>query len=448
MDIREFPVLTDEDQRLVDRLSTGLGEDAARVLAYLLGRLEADAFDRTATLTAIHIGTGLSRTATRECLRRLERTAVIDRTTVETATPGRPPTAWHAVAPREETIRRVDNWHATRLLQQGLRFDEPGDEGPVPTDGQADGDRETRGDERRSNPTSKADPAGDRITVGLNWRPNGFHLPLFAAETDGSAAETPIDFRTYAGSSAAARAVAESDVDVGVAGAATVLYERARGLAIVPVAVLLQRSTVVLYTTREAFGEPFEGIEQLRGRRLGTPHATETALLGRLLLEQADVGDAVEVVELDGEERDALRAGTVDVVTGMVPDARRLARDGHSVDVVSLADQYPAYGQTLITTREAVQRDRDRSRLERFLAATTAGWATATRAPAAADAAVSAIAARSNESPERVVRTFRLASERFGSSDAVRKRGWGWHTPDDWHALRAALAQGGVLAVE
>ena len=46
MDTREFPVLSDEG--LVKRLAIGLGDDAARVLAYLLRRRETDRFGRQA----------------------------------------------------------------------------------------------------------------------------------------------------------------------------------------------------------------------------------------------------------------------------------------------------------------------------------------------------------------------------------------------------------------
>ncbi|MFC7232543.1 ABC transporter substrate-binding protein [Saliphagus sp. GCM10025308] len=88
--------------------------------------------------------------------------------------------------------------------------------------------------------------------------------PLFAAQTS-NAGRLAISFEEYDGSSAAASAVAAGDVDLGVAGAATVLRERALGRPIVPVGVLFPRSTAVIYATREAFGGPFDRIGRLRG---------------------------------------------------------------------------------------------------------------------------------------------------------------------------------------
>lgn len=484
MDSRTFPVLTDEEQELVDRFSTGVGEHAGRVLAYLVRRLEDDSLDRTATLTAVHIGTGLSKNAARTSLDRLAQRDLIERTTVETSSPGRPPTAWHAVDPVRETRRHAYDEHARRLLEQGARFDDstaPRAEtesatAPSPTATSSDSQHPDRRREFTAGATEERERDSERpgdatpITVGLNWHPNGFHVPLFASVSDGcddrddrdngdyrddrdvrddrdghDDHRLSIEFSEYTGSSDAARAVASGAVDVAVAGAATVLRERAAGLAIVPVAVLFQRSPVVLYTTRAAVDEPFTTIDQLRGRRVGMPPDSETGVLGRLLLSQAGVRDAVELVELAGEERVALQSGTVDVVTGMAPDARRLERAGHEVDTVSIADQYPAYGPALVASRDAVESNR--AALVSVLAAVMDGWARATASPAAAAAR---IAPRSSESdaPARIERTFRLARDRFGDSDAVRKHGWGWHSPDDWHNLQAALSQGDVLVPE
>ncbi|MFC7214213.1 ABC transporter substrate-binding protein [Saliphagus sp. GCM10025334] len=421
MDVREFPVLSDGDRALVDRLSAGLGENAGRVLAYLLRRDEDPALENAATSTAIRIGTGLSESAAREGLDELESVKVVDRTTVRTASAGRPPNAWYARDRPEPTIRRAFDRHADRLLEQGERFDEH----------DAGADRERR-DESETE-------AHDEFVVGLNWRANALHLPLFAARTN-DAGGLAISFEEYDGSSAAARAVAAGDVDVGVAGAATVLRERALGRPIVPVAVLFPRSTAVIYATREAFGGPFDRIDRLRGRRLGTSASSETELLGRLMLEQAGVRETVEIVSLEGEEREALETGTVDAVTGMYPDPRRLERNGQTTDAVTIADQFPVYGPTLIATRDGLAADRER--LATFLAAATDGWATARADPsvAAADAAE-----RSAEPADRIERTFDRAAVRFGATETVRKRGWGWHSPAAWRDLRTALSQGGVF---
>lgn len=426
MDVRTFPVLTDEDEALVARLSVGLGENAARVLAYLLCRLADPELTDAATRTAAHIGAGISKNATTDALDDLARADLVAETTAATAAPGRPPKAWYAVAPEAETIRRTYARHADRLLEQGERYASLEDE---------TGDLETE-----SPSDDRPDP--QHVTVGLNWRPNGLHLPLFAARTD-DVADVSISFDEYDGSRAAVEAVDAGACDVGVAGAATILRERERGRSIVPIAVCYQRSTVVLYTTRAAFGGPFETVEQLRGRRVGLSAGTETGLLGRLLLEQAGIRDDVELVAIDGEERAALRSGEVDAVTGMIPDADRLESSDRAVEVVAVADAYPAYGPALIVSEDTLRRRR--SCLEAFLVAAMAGRARA--AQATADAA-SEVATAVDDSPERIARTFEAVVDRFGPSDAIRRRGWGWHSPGEWRNLRDALRQGGILGTE
>ncbi|OAQ54182.1 hypothetical protein HTG_01215 [Natrinema mahii] len=435
MDVRTFPVLTDEDEPVVDRLSLGTGERQARVLAYLLCRLADPDLSDAATRTAVHIGAGLSKHATADALAELAAAGLIAETTAATNSPGRPPKAWHAVAPEAETIRRVDTRHADRLLEQGERY-----AGLEPAGADSADDERNGGD--TDGPASESAERADarRVTVALNWRPNGLHLPLLAAR-DGD--DGAIALESADGSRAAARAVASGECDVGVAGAATVLRARSRDRPVVPIAVWFQRSPVVLYTTRSAFGEPLEAVGQLRGRRIGMPTGTETGLLGRLLLEQAGIRDAVELVVVDGEEGAALQSGAVDAVTGMAPDPVRLEAAGRTVDALAVSAAYPAYGPALIVAEDRLRRDRDR--VAAFLETTLAGWGKAVRAP---ESIARTAASDTDESADRLARTFERATDRFATSEGVRRHGWGWHSPDAWRNLRDALAQGGLLEGE
>ncbi|WP_254523919.1 ABC transporter substrate-binding protein [Natrinema caseinilyticum] len=446
MDVRTFPILTDEDEALVSRLSVGTGENAARVLAYLLCRRGDPELANAATRTAVHIGAGVSKNAAGDALDDLVAAGLVAETTAPTAAPGRPPKAWYAVGSEPETIRRTYARHADRLIEQGDRTAatiESGSNGPSRT-GEAE-------------PNTKSDPDGaetvtsngvsadgvrpplERVTVGLNWRSNALHLPLFAAR-GATASDISLTFDEYDGSRAAVSAVTSATCDVGIAGAATILRERTRGRPIVPVAVCFQRSMVVLYTTRAAFGGPFDRIDQLEGCRIGMTSGTETELLGRLLLEQAGLRDTAELVDIDGEEQAALESGDVDAVTGMVPDPDRLEAAERTVDAVTVSDAYPAYGPALIVTERTLRQRR------RFLAdvlsSILAGWATAVHATSTA---AHDFASETDQSPERIARTFDGVTDRFGASDAVERRGWGWHSPDKWERLRDALAQVGML---
>ncbi|MDL5362481.1 ABC transporter substrate-binding protein [Halalkalicoccus sp. NIPERK01] len=416
MRTEEFWVLDEDDREVVARLTPGLGEDAARVLAYLLLRSAVE--EGPATELALRIGTGLNRNAIASAVDRLESAGVVDRTAVRDDGPGRPPTAWRARSTLDASPTEVYRHHAGALLDRAAeRF----------------GTEEGAPDDR--------DEQDERLTLGLNWRPNGLHLPFYAGHEGYDEFGVEVDVEHREGSHRALDALVSGESDVGLVGAATVLRARAAGEAVVPIAVVYQRAMAVLYTVRERFGEPLTGVDQLRDRRVGMPARSETRVLGRLFLSQVAPDGGVRIVDTAGEEQDALLSGEVDVVTGSFSDPRRLERRGMTVDTLAVADRFPIYGPTLVV-REGTLSAR-RSALEGFLAGTTAGWAEARLDPTPA---AERVAARSSGSVDRAVRTFEVASREFGGSDAVREHGWGWQREETWERLRAALDQGSLLS--
>lgn len=417
---RTFWVLDDEDRSIVDDLAVGLGRTPARVLAYLL--LRADREDDPATTIQLQVGTELSRSPISDAVARLEADGLIERSTVASASQGRPPSAWRPTGDLASSRRRVYERHAEALLERA---------DAIFRDGTTD--REPEPDE-----------PGELI-VALNWRPNGLHVPLYAAAEAGWYDEYGIDvqFEHHEGSRRAVDRIDAGEADVAVAGAATVLRARAAGIPIVPIAVLYQRAMTVLYSTRDVFGAELRSVDQLRGQRIGMPAHSETGVLGRLFVSQTALEGDLEIEETTGEERAALLAGEADVVTGSITDPRQLERSGETVDTLLLTDHFPIYGPTIVARERGL--DRRRSSLEALLAGTAGGWREATRDPAPAAAR---IAERGDDEPERVRETFERAVEEFGRSDDTRERGWGWQRERTWDRLRTALEQGELLAEE
>jgi ABC-type nitrate/sulfonate/bicarbonate transport system substrate-binding protein len=426
MEVRTFPVLSDDDEAFVDRLAVGLGERPARVLAYLLLRAECDDVgDGPATLLTVEVGTGLGRSAVADALAELEDRDLVTATTVRDDSQGRPPRAWEVSYDRAAAPGRVYDRHADRLLRRArTAFDV----GKSAGDGAPDGSVADESD------ADSADATGRELTVGLNWTPNGLHLPLFAAAGRGEYADRDLSvaFGEYRGSSASLAAVVSGAADVGVAGAVSLIRARHRGEPVVPLALLFQRAMTVLYAERDRFEGGLETVEQLRGCRVGMPVESEAGLLGRLFLTQSGVLADVEIVDLAGEERLALRSDEADAVTGSFSDPRELRETGVPTDSLRVADQFPIYGPSLVATEESLRRRGDP--LSSFLAATAAGWAAATRRPYD----VPTPHERAFGEAER--RTFESAVEEFGVNDAVRERGWGWQDRETWERLETALA--------
>ncbi|WP_144798983.1 ABC transporter substrate-binding protein [Halorubrum depositum] len=437
MDTVEHWVLDDDDRALVERLAAGLGRDAARVLAYLLLRRDNDRIERSrATSIEIRIGTGLSGKAVDDAVSRLETRDLVERATLESSGGGRPPNAWRPVRDRRETVDHVYRTHSDALLERAAAVAdvdrEPGERsGPRGRSGPRDGT------------VAGSAPEPDReIAVALNWRPNALHLPLYAALDEGAYERRGLDARltTHRGSHRALETVLDGEADVALVGAGSVVRALAADRPVAPLAVLHQRTATVLYAIRDRFGEPFESVDQLRGRRILTTTGSETCLLARLFLSQADLLRDVDLVDADGEERDALLAGDADVATGSFADPLELEAADRTVDVLSIGDHFPIYGLTLVGPADLFDRTDDRWR--RFLAGTAAGWATARTGP---DPAAAAVAAETDEPASAVSDRFARAVESFGTGDAVRDEGWGWHGPATWNRLEAALEQGDLL---
>lgn len=421
---REYPVLPDDDPRFTE-FRLGLGDDAARVLAYLVGRRESDdVAPDEATRLAVRVGTGLGREPTIAALSTLEDAGLVTETTVSRDAGGRPPKGWVAAADADVLARRLRGWHGRRLLERagevaprfGASLPAGWPEGIDPPTGPEGGDT--------------------GLTVALNWVPNGLHAPLLAAADSGAYADHGLDVELEAarGSGAALDRLDAGAADVAVVGAAS-LCRADRG-RFVPLALLHRRSMAVLYTTAERLDGPLTSVEQLRGRRLAVTPDSEVGRLARLFLARAGVLDAVELVRTRGEERTALVRGEADVATGMVVDPHELEAAGHEVSSLSVADHFPVPGPALVT--DTATATAEPGTVARFLMGTLAGTAAALQSP---ERAARNVAERSGEGVASERR--RIEHTLAGSTDGrvFEAHGWGWQTNEGWARLDDALRQ-------
>jgi ABC-type nitrate/sulfonate/bicarbonate transport system substrate-binding protein/predicted transcriptional regulator len=422
---KRFWRLDDDDRRTINQLAAGLGRNPAQVLAYLT--LRADREDDPATGLEIRIGTDLNWNTVSDALEQLEDYGLLSRTILSDNSHGRPPKAWYPAADLDTIAHRAYDRHAAALLR---RADALHRDGNVVDTGEATTTQVDRQTETEHT-----------VTLGLNWRPNGLHVPFYAAKLGDHYEDcgVAVQFDHEEGSRRAVKRVVDGDADLGVAGAATVVRAREADEPVYPIAVVYQRAMAVFYTIRETFGEQLERVAQFHDRRIGMPKHSETGLLGRLFLSQLDI-DERRFIDTAGEERETLLSDDADIVTGSFSDPHELEVQEFTVDVIPVADRFPIYGLTLVA-RPDVLADR-RTTLRRFLTGTIHGWVQARLCP---DEAVEAIAAEDDASPSRVEWTFERAVEEFSESDAVDEHGWGWQRADIWDRLRTALAQGGLL---
>lgn len=421
MEIATFWTLSDDDGEYIDGLAAGLGRKPARVLAYLALRQSHEEIEQArATQLMIRLGTDLSRKAVTDALSTLEERNLVTETSIQQNSRGRPPKAWQARGGERSLCRRVYETHAAGLLDRAVAIQDLNGE--------------------RGSKTQSETPT--EVALGLNWQPNPLHVPLYAGSERGAYADQGITLTCehYRGSHRALGAVTDGRADVGVVGAGTVAKALEGDVPVVPIAVLYQRATSVLYTTREQFGAPLDSVERLEGSRIATAAGSETCLLARLYLAQAGLLDTVELVDAEAEEAETLLTGRADVATGSFSDPLELTARGMTVDTLPIGKGFPIYGPTLVASEESVREAR--SMLERFLAATTEGWAEARRDIGSVPQAIDR---HSDKSAETIAERFEYAVDSFATSDAVQSHGWGWQRPEIWSRITTALVQSELL---
>ena len=166
MDTREFPVLDADDEPHIDRLAAGIGDEPARVFVYLCRRASRPDIDPTpATQIEIQIGTDLSRKAIQDAIGVLTDRNLVETTTVETTTAGRPPNVWKPHVSLSRATDRTYLNHAIALLEQAAEISGV-DGGYVDID------------------TVQTATETTPLSIGLNWDPNGLQLPFYAALND------------------------------------------------------------------------------------------------------------------------------------------------------------------------------------------------------------------------------------------------------------------------
>jgi NitT/TauT family transport system substrate-binding protein len=279
----------------------------------------------------------------------------------------------------------------------------------------------------------------------LNWKPNGLHVPYYAARAQGYYEEEGVSLagiESGQGSDFAAKQVGLGNAPLAVTSADQVLNVNSRGLSPRSVGVVMQRSPVVVFTTRETFGEELESVDQLAGKTVGTgPGMVRT--LTEALLERGGVRSDVTMTDTGYDTVQQLLAGEIDAAGGVFGDAV-VARDrGREVSSISVARAIPSYGHVLATNEEYAAENAETVR--GFLRATARGAAWATRNPGAATDAL--VEANPSLTETRAVQREKWAvmAREYVLSATVRERGWGWSKEEPWQTMKDTLQSADIL---
>src|SRR5699024_2876495 len=166
-------------------------------------------------------------------------------------------------------------------------------------------------------------PGVSKVSLLLNWKPNGLHVPYYSAKAEGFYDDEGLSIskiKTGQGSDFSAKQAALGNENFAVTSSDQAMNIASRGLSPLVVGVVMQKSPVVVFTTREEFGEKFTNVGQLEGKKVGTGPGM-VRILTKLLLKRNGVLDSVEIVDTGHDTVQRLLAGEIDAAGGAFGDA-------------------------------------------------------------------------------------------------------------------------------
>ncbi|WP_276300673.1 ABC transporter substrate-binding protein [Halorussus lipolyticus] len=288
----------------------------------------------------------------------------------------------------------------------------------------------------------------DGVRLLLNWKPNGLHVPYYAAKARGyydQQGVTLAEIQSGQGSDFAAKQVGLGNTEFAITGASQILNINTRGLNPQSVGVVMQKSPVVVFTTRDAFGSEMERIDQLAGKTVGTGPGM-VRILTKLLLEEQGVLSEVELVDTGFDTVQQLLGGKIDAAGGVFADAVVARQSAETVYSIPVAETIPSYGHVVGTNPEFAEANPNVVR--GFLNATARGAAWATDNPdEATDMLVAANPALEETAETQRAKWVEMASD-YVLSESVRQHGWGWSDAQPWETMYRALLDADLLGGE
>lgn len=308
-------------------------------------------------------------------------------------------------------------------------------------EGVADGEGST--DE--GNSSGSSDPEVASVSLVLNWRIGGVHAPYFAALENGFYEEEGFDgveIESGQGSDFAAQQVGVGNAEFAITSADQVLNVNSEGLSPQCVGVVMQRNPVVVFSSRESFGETLTDPEQLRGRTLGSGPGMVRGMT-EAYLDAHGVLDGIEYVDSGFDTVQQLLTGEIDAAAGVFSDVVDAEQQGYEIDTLSVAETVRSYGHQVAVERAFGEENPHT--VESFLRATARGAVWANENPEAAIDALVAAQSELEEVRENQREKWDAMRTEYMLSETVREEGWGASDPEVWREAHATLEAAGFF---
>ncbi|HLS67850.1 MAG TPA: ABC transporter substrate-binding protein [Kiloniellales bacterium] len=173
--------------------------------------------------------------------------------------------------------------------------------------------------------------AQDRVSLVLNWMPEGDHAPVYFAEHAGWYEEAGLDVSIDPGqgSGMSSQNVGAGSYDIGIAELGTAFVAKGQGADLKAVMALYANSPFTLYWKRSS---GIEGPGDFAGRTIGNPPADAARVLWPAFAQAVGLAeDAVEFVNVSAAAKlQTLMVGRVDIISDFYY--------GHDIKVRELGD--------------------------------------------------------------------------------------------------------------
>lgn len=283
------------------------------------------------------------------------------------------------------------------------------------------------------------------VQLLLNWNPSGLHVPYYAALEQGYYEDENIEVNSIKGgqgSDFSAQQVGLGNEDFGITSSDQLLNINTKELSPVSVAVVMQRSPVVLFTAQDQFGEELTDPSQLTGKTVGSGPGM-VQLMTKSYLEHHGVWDSVDYVDTGFDTIQQLLVGDIDAAGGVFGDVVDARQQGATIDLLEVNETAPSYGH-VIATHESMTEDNPEV-VRGFLRGCARGASWAQNNPQdATEILVDAVPELAEVRENQRMKWEQLASN-YMLSETVRKEGWGWSRSEPWQQTYEILSEGDLL---
>lgn len=283
----------------------------------------------------------------------------------------------------------------------------------------------------------------DKVRLRLDWVFGAEHAPIFLARDKGFFEQEGIDIELMPGegSSVTVKLVGNRDTEFGYASADQALIASSKGLEVVSLAVVLQRSpTALIFKKSRGVKNP---RTDLYGKTIGVQLKSNTGRQWTALKKMLQLDSTkLKEVPADGALVPLLASDRIDVGVGFYfNDALKLRASGEDVDWILLEDLGMRMYSTALLTNAALIKENP-GLVRRMTRAFVRGWTYSVANPG--EALKAFIAA--NPTTDVKYAELKLPEViNLTRSPDVEKSGLGHSTAAGWNELQSQLLDMGLL---